>query len=123
MRDGSENPSGWEFETPRYRITRAIYPSPNSRHKFEPPFSTIFDSNVWQFADCPHAAREEISTRHWPHPSFFPLNEAARRVLSYFNRSMKSRLPVSPWSGDRLRLDDGLSGPQQPNIKIGATAA
>jgi hypothetical protein len=42
---------------------------------------------------------------------FFPLNYAATKVLEFFNSRQKSRLPRSPFHGDELRLDDGLTGP------------
>jgi hypothetical protein len=118
-------PPGWERETPRYRATRDIQPATKARYRFEPPFSTIWDSDVWQYGAQPIKAGEEIETRDWPHPSFRPLNFTAGRVLDFFNSRMKSRLPRSPWAGDRIRLDDGLSGPTQPNITInsGVTAA
>jgi hypothetical protein len=112
-------------EVPRYRATRDVHPSPNSRHHFEPPFASFSDSDVWQYATRIVNAREEIETREWPHPSFFPLNDAAKRVHSFFTTRQKSRLPRSPWRVDRIVLDDGLSGPTQPKfpIKTGATAA
>jgi hypothetical protein len=115
-------PPGWEREVPRYRVTRDIHPSPNSRHRFEPPFASLSDSNVWQNAERDYKAGEEIETRDWPHPSFRPLNYSAGKVLDFFNTRQKSRLPRSPWIGDRIRLDDGLTGPTQPKISIGATA-
>jgi hypothetical protein len=117
----SAPPPGWEREVPRYRVTRDIHPSPNSRHRFEPPFASLSDSSVWQYAERDYKAGE-IETRDWPHPSFRPLNYSAGKVLDFFNTRQKSRLPRSPWAGDRIRLDDGLTGPTQPKISIGATA-
>jgi len=118
-------PPGWERETPKYRATRDIHPSPNSRHHLEPPFASLSDSDVWQYATRPIEAREEIESKGWPHPSFMPLNYGAGKVLDFFNSRQKSRLPRSPWRGDRIVLDDGLTGPTQPkfSIKSGATAA
>lgn len=114
----------WQYVTPKYRVTRDLHPSPNSRHRFESPFTSMDDNDCWQFADRPLAARSEISTRHWPHPSMMPINESARRVHGYFTTHIKSRLPVSPFRGDRIHLDDGLTGPT-PNIAMnsGVTAA
>ena len=91
-------------------ITRDLRPSPNSRHRFEPPFETIFDPDVWQYCEKPLKAGEIIETREWPHSSFHPLNYGAGKVLDFFNNRTKSRLPRSPWYDDRIRLDDGLTG-------------
>jgi hypothetical protein len=109
-------------EVARYRATRDVHPPANSRHRFEPPFSSLSDPDVWQFADRPVKSGELIETKSWPHPSFFALNEAAERVLAFFNSAPKSRLGLSPWRGDRIVLEDGLSFTTQPKIKIGATA-
>jgi hypothetical protein len=118
-------PLDWERQPPRYRATRAVHPSPNSRHRFEPPFATVFDSDVWQHAERPVQAGQEFESRAWPHQSFVPLNFSGRAVLAFFNSRVKSRLPRAPWVGDRIRLDDGFTGPTQPNIAInsGVTAA
>jgi hypothetical protein len=123
--NGSPAPRGWEREIPRYRATRDLEPATKARFRFEPPFSTIFDSDVWQYGEQPLARGEEFETRDWPHPSFRPLNYSAGKVLDFFSSRMKSRLPRSPWAGDRIRLDDGLTGPTQPNIALnsGVTAA
>ena len=61
-------------------------------------------------------AGEVIETREWPHASFRPLNYGAKKVLDFFNLQMKSRLPRSPWYGDRLRLDNGLSDTTIPSV-------
>jgi hypothetical protein len=123
--NGSPAPPGWERETPRYRASRDIQPATKARFRFEPPFSTIWDSEVWQYGAQPVKAGEEFESRDWPHPSFRPLNYSAGKVLDFFNSRMKSRLPRSPFAGDRIRLDDGLTGPTQPNIALnsGVTAA
>jgi hypothetical protein len=105
-------PIGWERETPKYRASREVRPSPKGRHRFEPPFSmSIDDGHVWQYATRVIAAGEIIETKEWPHPGFHPLNYSAQRVLDFFNNRQKSRLPQSPWFGDSLRLSDGMSGP------------
>ncbi len=121
----SAPPPGWEREIPRYRATLDVHPSPNDRHRHEAPFSSFSDPDVYQYCERPIAAREEIETKSWPHPSFWPMNTAAKRVLDFFNSREKSRLALSPWQGDRLVLDDGLTGPIQPkfSIKTGVTAA
>ena len=108
----NDPPPGWERETPKYRVTirGGVYPSPNSRFRFEPPFASCSDSNVWQYATRPLAAGEIIETREWPHASFFPLNYAAKKVLDFFNSRPKSYLQRSPWAGDRIRLEDRMSG-------------
>jgi hypothetical protein len=79
MNFNSEPPPGWQREVPRYRATRDIHPSPNTRHRFEPPFAAVWDDDMWQYGTQPIAAREEIETREWPHPSFRPLNYSAGR--------------------------------------------
>jgi hypothetical protein len=103
-------PPGWERETPKYRVGFAVRPSPNSRFKNEPPFSSCSDTDVWQYAERVHDQGEIIETRLWPHASFAPLNYSAKKVLDFFKARLKSRLPRSPWHGDRIRLDDGLTG-------------
>ncbi|MBR0974092.1 hypothetical protein [Bradyrhizobium japonicum] len=105
-------PVGWDRETPRYRVTiqGGVYPSPNSRFRFEPPFASCSDNSVWQYAARPHNQGEIIETREWPHASFCALNYAAEKVLDYFRNHSKSRLPRSPWQDGRVRLSDGLSG-------------
>jgi hypothetical protein len=109
-------------EVPRYRATRDVHPPANSRHRHEPPFSSFSDPDVWQFADRPVKSGELIETKSWPHPSFFALNEAAERVLAFFNSAPRSRMGMSPWRDGRIVLEDGLSFTTQPKIKIGATA-
>jgi hypothetical protein len=106
-------PPGWKRETPKYRVVRDTKPSPKSRHRFERPFTTMSDSDVWQYGERLMKVGEIIETREWPHPSFFPLNYAAKKVLDFFTMRQKSRLPRSPFFGDQLRLDDGLGGPTQ----------
>ena len=86
----SAPPPGWQFEQPRFRATRDLRPSPNGRHKFEPPFASISDNSVYQFATQPIKAGEEIETKSWPHESFFPLNYSAKKVLDFFNSRPKS---------------------------------
>lgn len=103
-------PLNWEREIPRYRATRDLQPSPNARHRHEPPLATIFDNNVWQHGEKPLARGDEITTTQWPHSSFRPLNFSAQQVLAFFNGVMKSRLPRSPWYAGQVRLDNGLSG-------------
>lgn len=113
-KDWSSNPPapiGWEKIIPKYRVTRDLRPAERARFKLEPPFSTVLDSEIWQYSDrALYKANEEITTKSWPHPSMKPLNYSAERVLAFFNSRIKSRLATSPWHIDRLRLDDGLSG-------------
>jgi hypothetical protein len=106
----NDPPPGWEFETPKYRVARDVHPAPRARVRFETPFAESSDSDEWQYGERELKAHEIIETREWPHPSFRPLNYAAKKVLEFFNLEMKSRLPRSPFQGDRLRLDNGLSG-------------
>src|SRR5580704_16319668 len=92
-------PRGLGETTPRYRLSRAVHPSANDRHRHEPPFSQIMEADCWQYAICDHMAGEIIETRDfWPHPTFVATNCAARMVLQFFNSAVKSRLPCSPWS-------------------------
>jgi hypothetical protein len=109
----------WEREIPRYRVIRATGPAHPPRVHFDTPISNQADQNSWQFGEREYQPGEEISTTHWPHPNFQPLNESARAVLQFFGNAMKSRLPLSPWRGDRLNLNDGLSGPCQPGLTLG----
>jgi hypothetical protein len=109
-------PPGWEREVPRYRVTRDIQPAPKARFRFEPPFAHSFDSDVWQYGERLLKAGEEITTTAWCHPSFHPLNRSAEKVLAYFNARLKSRLPLSPWYGGQIRLDDGLQGPAEVHL-------
>jgi hypothetical protein len=106
----SDPPPGWECETPKYRATRDIQPAEKARFRFETPFAHSFDSNTWQYGSRSIQTGEIVETREWPHASFRPLNYSAAKVLDFFNTRMKSRLPRSPWEGNRLRLDDGLTG-------------
>jgi hypothetical protein len=123
--DGSSAPSGWEREVPKYKATRPVHASPNPRHRLEPPLTFIWDDGVWQFAEQGQeiASGEEISTTAWPHPSWRPLNRSAEKVIDFFNSRQRSRMALSPWRNGRIDLDDGLSGPLQPTIIGGVTAA
>lgn len=103
-------PPGWERETPKYRASRNIEPAQKERFRFEPPFGTGFASDVWQYGERPYKRGEIIETRSWPHESFEPLNYSAEKVLEFFKSRMKSRMTLSPWFGDQVRLDDGMSG-------------
>jgi hypothetical protein len=103
-------PLNWEREVPRYKATRDLRPAERARYRLEPPFETVFNSEIWQYGTREIKAGEIIETKEWPHPSFHPLNYGATKVLDFFNTRMKSRLALSPWFGDSLRLEDGLSG-------------
>jgi len=98
------------FEIPKYQASRDVHPSPNKRFKFEPPLAYILDSDEWQQGDRVVRAGEVIATKSWPHSSFRALNYSAAQVLQFFNERQKSRLPIAPWRGNRIVLDDGLSG-------------
>lgn len=100
-------------ETPKYRVTFETRPSPNSRHRFERPFSYQSDATVWQYQEPEQTLRAGtiVETKLWPHANWFPLNEAARTILSFFNSRQKSRLPLTPFdTKGKLRLDEGLQG-------------
>jgi hypothetical protein len=103
-------PAGWERVVPKYRVTRDLRPAERARYRLESPFGTVLDSEIWQYGTRAYKAGEIIESKEWPHASFLPLNYGAERVLEFFNTRMKSRMTTSPWFGDSLRLDDGLSG-------------
>jgi len=103
-------PPGWQYETPVYRVDRNIHPAPRARYRYETPFAEMSDNDCWQYGDRAYQAGEIISTTEWPMASWRPLNYAAKKILDFYNLEMKSRLPRSPFYGDRLRLDTGLSG-------------
>jgi hypothetical protein len=105
-------PLGWRKEIPIYRISRETLPAPKSRFKFEPPFASCSEANIWQYGERIHQAGEIIATTEWPNPgTMTPLNYSARQVIDFFTGRQKSRLPRSPWANDQVRLDDGLSNP------------
>jgi hypothetical protein len=110
-------PPGWELTIPMYKVTRDLRPASRPRYRFEPPFTSISDNDCWQFGEHALKANDEITTRAWPHPSFHPLNYSAERVHSYFIGAMKSRLGLSPFRGDRIVLDNGLTGPTSFEVK------
>jgi len=103
-------PPGWRRETPKYRVVRDTYPAPKARFRTEPPFASGSESDVWQYGERIYKAGEEISTREWPHSHFFPLNYSGKRVLDFYNSQMRSRMARSPFFGNEIRLETGLSG-------------
>lgn len=110
-------PLNWRREVPKYRISRETKPALKERFRFEPPFSSGSESDVWQYGERIHSAGEVIETTFWPNPGTMTgLNFSAREVLSYFSGRQKSRLPRSPWFDNQVRLEDGLGGPL-PQIK------
>jgi hypothetical protein len=106
-------PLSWKREVPKYRVSRETKPAPKERFRFEPPFSSGSESDVWQYGERVHKAGEVIETTEWPNPgTMTPLNYSAREVISFFTSRQKSRLPRSPWANDQVRLEDGLgNGP------------
>jgi hypothetical protein len=110
-------PLNWEREVPRYKVTRDVRPAERARYRLEQPFSTVFDSGVWQYGTRAYKAGEIIETKEWPQESFHPLNFTAEKVLAFFKGALRSRLPRSPFDGDRVRLDNGLSGPATPEVR------
>jgi hypothetical protein len=101
---------------PKYRLRFDLKPTSFARHRLEPPFDQGAD--VWQYADRVYRAGEEIAIKSWPHGTMIPLTYGAEKVLAFFNSRSKSRLPTTPWHMDRLRLDDGMSGPLIPAIDV-----
>jgi hypothetical protein len=114
----NDPPPGWEREMPKYRVLRDIHPAEKARFRFEPPFASASDSSTWQYGTRILKAGEIVETGEWPHNSFFALNFSARKVLEFFRTRQKSRMQRSPWAGERLRLDDGLTG----NLVVQAAA-
>lgn len=109
-------PLNWDREIPRYRAGCDLGPAPRARYRTEPPFATCYDGS-WQYGEEPIKAGDIIETKSWPHPSFRPLNYSAGRVLDFFNLRMKSRMGLSPFRGDRIELNDGISGPLSFEVK------
>jgi hypothetical protein len=107
-------PAGWERVIPRYRISRELKPGEKTRFRSEPPFSSMSDSDTWQFGTRVMTAGEVIESTEWPHSSMVPLNYSAKRTLEFFNAGIKSRMARSPWQGDRLVLQDGVSSHGAP---------
>jgi hypothetical protein len=117
-------PADWQFEIPRYRSTRAVHPAATSRFRFEMPLSQMSDSDCWQYAEHPVKSGAIVETKSWPHESFVGLNEAAQRVLEFFNSAPRSRLGLSPWRDGQIFLSTGFEGSVQPkfNLKTGNAA-
>lgn len=101
-------PADWDREIPKYRVARDLLPASRARYRAEPPFTSMSD-DCWQYGERPVVAGEIITTTHWPHPSFRPLNYSAEKVITFFNGAMKSRLSRSPWHDGCIRLDNGIS--------------
>lgn len=102
-------PPGWERTVPKYLVTRDVRPAERARYRHETPFASCSDSDVWQYGDREYAAGEIVETTNWPHASMQGLNYSGQQVLAFFKAEMKSRLPVSPWYRDQVRLSNGLS--------------
>jgi hypothetical protein len=118
-------PLDWKRTIPKYRIERDTKPAPKERFKFEPPFSSGSESDVWQYGERIHKAGEVIETTFWPNPgTMTPLNYSAREVMEFFTTRQKSRMTLSPWYDGQVRLADGIGGPTQPkfSIKTGESA-
>jgi hypothetical protein len=104
-------PLNWKREIPKYRISRNTKPAPKERFRFEPPFSSGSESDVWQYGERVHEAGEVIETTFWPNPgTMTPLNYSARQIMEWFTSHQKSRMARAPWRDDQVFLDDGLSG-------------
>jgi hypothetical protein len=111
-------PLSWRKEMPVYRVRVETRPAPKERFRFEPPFASQSDSDIWQYGEKIWPAGSVIQTDQWPCAgTFVPLNYSAREVLNFFNSRQKSRLPRSPMADGRVRLDDGLSNPM-PKIGL-----
>jgi len=101
-------PLNWEFEVPRYKATQDVPPATLARFRFETPHAENY-TGCWQYGTQLVKAGEEIETKEWPHESFQPLNYSAERVIEFFNRGFRSRMPLSPWHEGCIRLDNGMS--------------
>jgi hypothetical protein len=109
-------PLNWRREVPKYRVSRETKPAPKARFRFEPPFSSGSENDVWQYGEKIWPAGSVISSTEWPNPgTMISLNYSAREVMAFFTSRQKSRLPRSPWHDDQVRLDDGMTG-VQPNF-------
>jgi hypothetical protein len=104
-------PLNWKREIPKYRISRETLPAPKSRVKYEPPFASCSEANIWQYGERIHKAGEVIATTEWPCPgTMTPLNYSAREVMEFYTSRQRSRMARAPWRDDQVFLDDGLSG-------------
>jgi hypothetical protein len=111
-------PLNWRPEMPRYRVTAETRPAPKTRFRFEPPFAQIMDSSEWQYGERVWPAGSVIASDQWPCAgTFVPLNYSAREVMKFFTSRLKSRLTGAPWSDGQVRLDDGLSGPTDFEVR------
>jgi hypothetical protein len=91
-------PLNWKREIPKYRISRDTKPAPKERFKFEPPFASCSEADIWQYGERIHKAGEIIATTFWPNAgTMTPLNYSARQVMEYFTSRQKSRLARAPW--------------------------
>jgi hypothetical protein len=105
-------PLNWKKEIPKYRISRETLPAPKSRVRYEPPFASCSEANIWQYGERVHEPNEVIATTEWPCPgTMTPLNYSARQVMEFFTSRQRSRMARTPWRDDQVFLDDGLSGP------------
>src|SRR5882724_1825195 len=108
-RAGPLPPQGWEYEVPRYRATCDLWPASKAHFKTVRPVPGLADvEDIWQYGRRFIAAGEVITTIDWPHVSFRPINESARRVHAYFLARNRSWLPIRPWDDGHVVLTDGV---------------
>jgi hypothetical protein len=107
-------PADWEREIPRYLVVHDVHRAPKERFRFEAPFTDILDAREWQYAERDYRSGQIVETTSWPHATFAPLNFSAKQVMQFFSTQMKSRMQRSPFSGGRIRLDNGLVGSLTP---------
>jgi hypothetical protein len=114
-------------EIPKYRASKNLEPPQHRYLRVAPPRATLSAGDVWQFGLRAIKANEIFETKFWPHESFEPVNESARRVKLFFSSRPKSVLPWRPWSREgRVVLNDGLTRSMRQKISIpnnGDTAA
>jgi hypothetical protein len=108
-RRGEAPPRGWERETPRYKATRDLHPPALARMGLETPWTSCNNEHTWQYAPGTVRDGEIVATTSWPHESFRPLNESAKRIHNFFSTATKSRMQLRPWADGRINIDDGMS--------------
>jgi hypothetical protein len=64
-------PLNWERETPRYRVTRDLCPAERARYRSEPPFGTVFNSEIWQYAERAYRGRRDNRIQRMAAPVFY----------------------------------------------------
>jgi hypothetical protein len=100
--------AGWQREMPRYRATRDLWPPSKPHFRHVPPVQILSEADdIWQYCGRkPVSVGDVVTTEDWPHPSFEPLCESARRVHAHLLAHRGRWLPTRPWQGDHVVLED-----------------